>query len=201
MARENFLWGAPRIHGELLMLGFTVSQATVSRYVPTANRRPGQSWRTFIRNQALAFRYEQDSEDESAGDDAGLRIRFFRGTLVSFATPIGALLTYDCGYPLPALGAQPISPRSARHNGGVWHQARRPWAVSDRSWPAVSDRGQVAVPMRGPPYHTRASPCRACCGLRRSDQPTAVLALVTQSALQYGRSDCVIANSPSRRSN
>jgi len=31
MARENFLWGAPRIHGELLMLGFSVSQATVSR--------------------------------------------------------------------------------------------------------------------------------------------------------------------------
>ena len=37
MARENFLWGAPRIHGELLMLGFTVSQATVSRYMPPAN--------------------------------------------------------------------------------------------------------------------------------------------------------------------
>jgi hypothetical protein len=33
MARENFLWGAPRIHGELLMLGFSVSQATVSRYI------------------------------------------------------------------------------------------------------------------------------------------------------------------------
>jgi putative transposase len=31
MARQNFLWGVPRIHGELLMLGFTVSQATVSR--------------------------------------------------------------------------------------------------------------------------------------------------------------------------
>jgi len=40
MTRENFLWGAPRIHGELLMLGFTVSQATVSRYMPPANRRP-----------------------------------------------------------------------------------------------------------------------------------------------------------------
>ena len=40
IARENYLWGAPRIHGELLMLGFTVSQATVSRYLPapqTAN--------------------------------------------------------------------------------------------------------------------------------------------------------------------
>jgi hypothetical protein len=60
MARENVLWGAPRIDGELLMLGFTVSQATVSRYMPPANRRPGQSWRTFLRNQALAFRDDQD---------------------------------------------------------------------------------------------------------------------------------------------
>ena len=57
MARENFLWGAPRIHGELLMLGFKVSQATVSRYLATVHRSPGQSWRTFIRNAALAFRY------------------------------------------------------------------------------------------------------------------------------------------------
>ena|SRR5208282_636801 len=40
MARENFLWGAPRNHGELLMLGFTVSQATVSRYMPARSRQP-----------------------------------------------------------------------------------------------------------------------------------------------------------------
>ena len=46
MARENFRWGAPRIHGELMMIGFTVSQATVSRYMPSANRRRGQSWGT-----------------------------------------------------------------------------------------------------------------------------------------------------------
>jgi putative transposase len=38
MARENFTWGAPRIHGELLMLGFDVSQATVSRYLSTVYR-------------------------------------------------------------------------------------------------------------------------------------------------------------------
>jgi len=55
MARDNFSWGAPRIHGELLMLGFDVSQATVSRYLSTVYRRPGQSWRTFIRNQPMAF--------------------------------------------------------------------------------------------------------------------------------------------------
>jgi hypothetical protein len=58
-ARENFLWGAPRIHGKLLMLGFTVSQATVSRYMPPTNRRPGQSWRTFMRNQAMAFGHRE----------------------------------------------------------------------------------------------------------------------------------------------
>ena len=65
MARENFLWGAPRIHGELLMLGFSVSQATVSRYMPARSRRPGQSWRTFLRNQAMAFGHCEYSEEWS----------------------------------------------------------------------------------------------------------------------------------------
>jgi hypothetical protein len=63
MARENFLWGAPRIHGELLMVGFSVSQATVSRYMPARSRRPGQSWRTFLRNQGMAFRHSEYSEN------------------------------------------------------------------------------------------------------------------------------------------
>ncbi len=40
LVRENFLWGAPPIHGELLILGFTVSQATVSRHMPARSRRP-----------------------------------------------------------------------------------------------------------------------------------------------------------------
>ncbi len=51
MAAENG-WGAPRIHGELLKLGFRVSERTVSRYLRTVRRRPGarQSWLTFLRN-------------------------------------------------------------------------------------------------------------------------------------------------------
>ena len=65
MARENFLWGAPRIHGELLMLGYTVSPATVSRYLPAPGRRQTQSWRSFLRNQASAF--SQFSEARSWG--------------------------------------------------------------------------------------------------------------------------------------
>jgi hypothetical protein len=40
MARENFLWGAPRIHGELLMLGYKVSQSTLSRYLAISYRHP-----------------------------------------------------------------------------------------------------------------------------------------------------------------
>ncbi|MGB5312357.1 MAG: integrase core domain-containing protein [Polyangiales bacterium] len=50
MARENPTWGAPRIHGELCMLGFEVSEATVSRYMPRRTKPPSQSWRSFLRN-------------------------------------------------------------------------------------------------------------------------------------------------------
>jgi len=55
MSKENFLWGAPPIHGELLKLGFDVSQATVSRYMPRRCYPPSQSWRSFLRNQALGI--------------------------------------------------------------------------------------------------------------------------------------------------
>jgi transposase InsO family protein len=52
MYRENPLWGAPRIHGELLKLGFDVSQATISRYIRVLPRRRGQTWKTFLQNHA-----------------------------------------------------------------------------------------------------------------------------------------------------
>jgi transposase InsO family protein len=51
MSLENPLWGAPRIHGELLKLGFQVAQSTVAKYMAKRRSRPpGQSWRTFLRN-------------------------------------------------------------------------------------------------------------------------------------------------------
>lgn len=52
MCRDNPLWGAPRIHGELLLLGFSVAQATVSNYMPRRGRGSPQGWRTFLRNHA-----------------------------------------------------------------------------------------------------------------------------------------------------
>ena len=50
MSRENPFWGAPRIHGELLKLGFEVSEATVSKYMDRHRKPPSQTWRTFLRN-------------------------------------------------------------------------------------------------------------------------------------------------------
>jgi transposase InsO family protein len=52
MSRENPLWGASRIHGELLMLGFEVAQSTVSKYMVRDGTPPSQNWRTFLRNHA-----------------------------------------------------------------------------------------------------------------------------------------------------
>ena len=47
----NPIWGAPRIHGELLMLGIEVSQATVGRYMPWRPKAPSPTWRSFLRNR------------------------------------------------------------------------------------------------------------------------------------------------------
>jgi transposase InsO family protein len=52
MSMENLLWGAPRIHGELLKLGFSVAQSTVAKYMVKRRGPPSQGWRTFLRNQA-----------------------------------------------------------------------------------------------------------------------------------------------------
>ena len=50
MSRANPLWGSPRIHGELLKLGFDVAQSTVARYMCRRWRPPSQGWRTFLSN-------------------------------------------------------------------------------------------------------------------------------------------------------
>src|SRR3984893_3453091 len=52
MSTENQFWGAPRIHGELLKLGFSVSQSTVAKSMVKRRGPPSQGWRTFLRNHA-----------------------------------------------------------------------------------------------------------------------------------------------------
>jgi transposase InsO family protein len=52
MSIANPLWGAPRVHGELLKLGIDVGQTTVARYMAKRRRPPSQGWRTFLHNHA-----------------------------------------------------------------------------------------------------------------------------------------------------
>jgi transposase InsO family protein len=52
MSVENQLWGAPRIHGELLKLGFSVAQSSVAKYMVKRCGPPSQGWRTFLRSHA-----------------------------------------------------------------------------------------------------------------------------------------------------
>ena len=52
MSLANPLWGAPRIHGELLKLGIDVGQTTVAKYMARERRQPSQGWKTFLHNHA-----------------------------------------------------------------------------------------------------------------------------------------------------
>jgi hypothetical protein len=150
MAREDFLWGAPRIHGELLMLGLSVSQATVSRYMPARSRRPGQSWRTFLRNQAMAFGHSEYYEERSRRD-AGPHVescwaQLKRLTAEQIAT-IGAVLR-RLGRSQPTLNNRRIGLRSAQCDRGLTHRAA---SVSSGSRRVEYDRFKAAFPIRSPP--------------------------------------------------
>jgi len=72
MAAANPLWGAPRIHGELLQLGIEVSERTVSRLIPKRFRPPSQTWRTFLTNHVR----DLVSIDFFTVPTAGLRVLF-----------------------------------------------------------------------------------------------------------------------------
>ena len=50
MCRANPLWGAPRVHGELMKLGISISQAAVSKYLVRHRKPPSQTWRSFLGN-------------------------------------------------------------------------------------------------------------------------------------------------------
>ena len=154
MARENFLWGAPRIHGELLMLGFNISQATVSRYLPAPGRRPKQSWRTFLRNQAGAF--GQYSAERSKG------CAHLHGQSCWAAGERSAVAQIATSQQQLKLSARRINPRSARCDRGVTHRAA---AASSGSRRVSYDRSGIALPIRSPPQSRHNSSRRSLVGL------------------------------------
>jgi hypothetical protein len=52
MSIANPLWGAPRIHGELVKLGIDIGQTSVAKYMARRRGPPSQGWKTFLRNHA-----------------------------------------------------------------------------------------------------------------------------------------------------
>jgi hypothetical protein len=150
MARENFLWGAPRIHGELLMLGFSISQATVSRYLPAPSRKLKQSWRTFLRNQAGAF--GQYSPERSKGcahlHGQSCRVKRERSVVAQIAMSQRQL----------TLSARRINLRFPQCDRRMTHRAA---AVSGGSRRAPYDRSGVALSIRSPPQSRHNSSRRS----------------------------------------
>jgi hypothetical protein len=95
LAAENQLWGAPRIHGELLKLGIAVSERTVSRYLPDRLTPPSQTWRTCLTNHLgdLAFVLPMTSSYEQGDDDvADVLGPSFRPALLSRDAPYASSL-------------------------------------------------------------------------------------------------------------
>jgi hypothetical protein len=161
MARENFLWGAPRIHGELLMLGFTVSQATVSRYLPAPSTRPTQSWRTFIRNQALAFGQYSEEQSRKYAHPRGQHSwgKAIRSAAAKAATAYVGFRR-GLGRQQIALEARPICLHPAASERRAMHRVRRLTAVSGRLQKTRSNRLPIEVASRSPPYEARTAIAR-----------------------------------------
>lgn len=143
--------GAPRIHGELLMLGFSVSQATVSRYMPARSRWPEQSWRTFLRNQAMAFGHCKYSEERKSGN-AGPQSQSYSAQLErSGATQIAMVWVgrkRSLGRAQSTLSNRRIRPRPVECDRGVTHRAAY---LSSGSRRALCNRRGATFLIRSPP--------------------------------------------------
>jgi hypothetical protein len=81
MSFENSLWGATKIHGELLKLGIAVAQSTVSVYMVPRRDRPLQTWKTFLRNhmEGIASSYSGRTADVYR-DAAGYVDKILKGS-------------------------------------------------------------------------------------------------------------------------
>src|SRR5213594_628823 len=119
MSVANPLWGAPRIHGELLKLGIEVGQTTVAKYMARRRQPPSQGWKTFLRNHA----------------DGIASMDLFVVPTISFRLLYGFLILQHCRRDLLWLGvtARPSAHWIARQltEAYGWQQAP-PYIVRDR---------------------------------------------------------------------
>jgi hypothetical protein len=136
-----------------------------------ANRHTqGQSWRTFLRNQGMAFGHSEYYEERSRRDTdlqfESCKAQLERLTAEQIAT-IGAVLRRGLGRSQPALNNRRIGLRSAQCDRAVTHRAA---SVSGGSRRAVYDRSMVAFPVRSPPRGSLVVTSRVSRVLVRTDE-------------------------------
>jgi hypothetical protein len=166
MSQENFLWGAPRIHGELLKLGFDVSQATVSRYMPRRGYPPTQTWRTFLRNQAFAIGTIGLGEAGRLSDELLALVRRWIELVVRCVTKVRGGI--PCGFIEPSSTLRPVPPY---RSSNVTDWRRTHWTSRRLS-----------------PYRSRASPRRKLPAFKNFARKTLLRARERTARIRQG--DC-----------
>jgi hypothetical protein len=147
MSVANPLWGAPRIHGELLKLGINVGQTTVAKYMAKRRLPPSQGWKTFLRNHA----------------DGIASVDMFVVPTISFRLLYGLLVPRHSRRNFPWLGeADRIDPaRLPRSRRDLWRAASPPFAqllpriLRRESYASIAEEGR-ADSARRPEGRTRA---------------------------------------------
>jgi hypothetical protein len=185
MSQENFLWGASR--GELLKLGFDVSQGTVSRYMPRRGYPPTQTWRTFLRNQAFGIGTIGLGEAGRLSDALLALVRGWIARVVRCVTKVRD--GFRCGLIEPSLTLHRLRPyrfsnRTARRDPGRGCMpVPRP--------PTTLGRGDkwIMAARRLSPYRSRASPTRKLPAFTNFARPTAT---ARASGPQFRQRDCTI---------
>ena len=130
------------------MLGYTVSHATVSRYLPAPGRGPTQSSRSFLRNQASAFGHYSEAR---SGGYAGLHVaKLLRSTTAQVAA-VGIGLKRGFGRRPSAANARKISLRDAQCGRDTMHRVPRLAAVFVGLQQACGNRLPIAVAVRSHP--------------------------------------------------
>ena len=184
MSQENFLLGAPRIHGELLKLGFDVSQATVSRYMPRRGYPPTQTWRTFLRNQAFAIGTIGLGEAGRLSDKLLALVRGWIELVVRCVTkvrngiPCGFIERSSTLHPVPPYRSSNLTDWRDPHNGST-PVPPPPTALGDRTHWTMAGR-------RLSPYRSRASPRRKPPAFKNFARPTAIARMRQASRVLWG---------------
>jgi hypothetical protein len=116
MSRANPLWGAPRIHGELLKLGLAIAQRTVAKYmIPRLRRPPSQNWKTFLRNHlsSMVSVTEKRCWVEPSTADSSIRPRLGKARPTGPGPAASGVGTWISGSARAVGVARPESPRAS----------------------------------------------------------------------------------------